>query len=94
MTTRPSFGFHDIKPTSAADTSVAAKIDAVGERLGFASREVTTRRKRRNIAVSEPTDQLNIRATIADINAFVDWCERERMSYREGFAILVSRVES
>jgi hypothetical protein len=91
--TRPSFGFHDIKPAPSADTSVAAKIDAVGDRLGFASREIPMRRRRRNLAVSEPTDQLNIRAAISDINAFVDWCERERMSYREGFAILVSRID-
>jgi hypothetical protein len=31
------------------------------------------RRKRRNLAVSEPTDQLKIRAAITDINVFVDW---------------------
>jgi hypothetical protein len=92
MTTRPRFGFDDIKPAAASDRT-NANIDAAGERLGFSSREAPTRRRRRNLAVAEPTDQLNLRAAVADINAFVDWCERRRMSYREGFGLLVKRID-
>lgn len=96
MNTKPSFGFGklaDIQPTASEPSPVVAReVDRVAERLGFPSREVPTRRKRR-IAVDEPTDQLNLRAAIADINVFVEWCERERMSYREGFGRLVAKIE-
>jgi hypothetical protein len=49
-------------------------------------------RRRRRAPVEEPTDQLNVRAAIVDINTFVDWCERNRFSYREGFGELVKRI--
>ena len=96
MNTKPSFGFGklaEIQPSTPEPAApVAREIDRVAEKLGFPSREVPTRRKRR-IAVDEPTDQLNLRAAIADINVFVEWCERERMSYREGFGRLVAKIE-
>ena len=41
----------------------------------------------------EPTDQLNLRAAIPDIKRFVEWCERNGYSHREGFAELVKRVD-
>jgi hypothetical protein len=95
VNTKPSFGFGklaEIQPAVAEPAApVAREIDRVAEKLGFPSREVPTRRKRR-IAVDEPADQLNLRAAIADINVFVDWCERERMSYREGFGRLVAKI--
>lgn len=90
---RPAFGFGnlaDIKPEPST-SSVSAEIDRVGEQLGFRSREVVQRRKRR-VAVDEPTDQFNLRAAIADINTFVEWSERERMSYREAFGRLVRLI--
>jgi hypothetical protein len=96
VNTKPSFGFGklaEIHPTaSEATPPVTREIDRVAEKLGFPSREVPTRRKRR-IAVDEPTDQLNLRAAITDINQFVEWCEAERMSYREGFGRLVAKIE-
>ena len=95
MNTKPSFGFGklaEIQPSTPEPAApVTREIDRVAEKLGFPSREVPTRRKRR-IAVDEPTDQLNLRAAIADINMFVEWCERERMSYREGFGRLVAKI--
>lgn len=95
MNTKPSFGFGklaEIQPSTPEPAApVTREIDRVAEKLGFPSREVPTRRKRR-IAVDEPTDQLNLRAAIADINVFVEWCERERMSYREGFGRLVAKI--
>jgi hypothetical protein len=96
VNTKPSFGFGklaEIQPSASEPApSVAREIDRVAEKLGFPSREVPTRRKRR-IAVDEPTDQLNLRAAITDINQFVEWCEAERMSYREGFGRLVAKIE-
>ncbi len=65
---------------------------AQAEVLGFPSREPVVRRKRQ--ASSGPTDQLNLRASIEDINAFVSWCERNRYSNREGFHELVKLIAS
>lgn len=96
MNTKPSFGFGklaEIHPTASETTKpITRETDRVAEKLGFPSREVPTRRKRR-IALDEPTDQLNLRATITDINQFVEWCEVERMSYREGFGRLVAKID-
>ena len=94
--TKPSFGFEglsDIQPRAAApQETVVRHVDQVADRLGFTSREPVARRKRRQ-ASDEPTDQLNLRAAIPDINRFVEWCERNRYSYREGFAELVKRID-
>jgi hypothetical protein len=96
MNTKPSFGFGklaDIQPSGPEPAApVAREIDRVAEKLGFPSREAQPTRRKRRIAVDEPTDQLNLRAAIADINVFVEWCERERMSYREGFGRLVAKI--
>jgi hypothetical protein len=99
---KPSFGFgnlseaiSEIRPTGpvpVAREPAPQEIDRVGERLGFTSREPSVRRRRRQ-APEEPTDQLNLRASIPDINRFVEWCERNRFSYREGFAALVKRID-
>ena len=45
----------------AGSTRRRSRVDAVGERLGFASREATVRRRRRP-PIEEPTDQINVRA--------------------------------
>ena len=95
---KPSFGFEglaDIQPTPAAPRGegiVTREVDQVADRLGFKSREGTARRRRRQVS-EEPTDQLNLRAAIPDINRFVEWCEQNRYSYREGFAELVKRID-
>ena len=94
---KPSFGFEglsDIQPTPApsGQGTITRQIDHVADRLGFTSREGAVRRKRRQ-ASDEPTDQLNLRAAIPDINRFVEWCEQNRYSYREGFAELVKRID-
>jgi len=56
-------------------------------------RRLVVPRQCRADALEEPTDQLNVRASIADINRFVEWCERKRYSYREGFGLLVAKIE-
>lgn len=94
---KPSFGFgslDDFRPARAETLPSPAPhqaVDQVAERLGFASREAVVRRRRRP-PIEGPTDQINIRASTADINAFVEWCEKNRFSYREGFAELVRLI--
>lgn len=50
------------------------------------------KRKKRQ-GVEEPSDQINIRAAVTDINKFISWCERNRYSYREGFAQVVKLLD-
>jgi hypothetical protein len=100
MTEKPSFGFGaslaEIAQTSStAERSRAGDLSAVdraADRLGFQSREAPVRRRKRQ-PIDQPTDQINIRAAISDLNAFVEFCERKRYSYREGFAELVSKID-
>ena len=68
------------------------EVDCAAERLGFTSRQAPLRRRKRQ-PLEEPVDQLNLRAAISDINKFVEWCERNRYSYREGFAELVKGID-
>lgn len=91
----PRFGFGDLADIAPGplnpEPEEARRVDAAAERLGFTSRQTPVRRRKRQ-PIEEPTDQINIRATIADINAFVEWCEKQRYSYREGFGELVKRI--
>jgi len=94
--TKPSFGFSglaDIEPAPATKGNGInlQEAERAAERLGFASRQGLVRRRKRQ-PVEEPVDQLNLRAAVADINAFVEWCERERLSYREAFSRLVKTL--
>src|SRR5918994_263032 len=96
---KPSFGFGDLSDIGWRDPALEAEApdlreaDRAAERLGFASRQTPVRRRKRQ-PIEEPVDQLNLRAAVADINAFVGWCEDNRYSYREGFAELVKRIRA
>ena len=97
MTAKPSFGFGSLSDFQPVRSEVPAPtpraVDQAADRLGFASREAVVRRRRRP-PVEGPTDQINIRAAVADINRFVEWCERNRYSYREGFTELLKLIGS
>lgn len=77
------FGVNGISPL--VSTSM---IDAAAERHGFVSRagdsEVATRRK----SVG-PTAALNVRCPVRVFNPFVEFCEKERLSYWEGIEKLM-----
>lgn len=98
MSEAPSFGFGAklaaIQPTGAPTApreGEIQKVDRVAERAGFSSREPVARRKKRQ-GFDEPMDQINIRAPIADINAFVEWCEENRFTSGQGFRELIRRI--
>ncbi|MCJ2121787.1 hypothetical protein [Methylobacterium sp. J-077] len=90
MSEETSFGFGDIQPKRVrrAVEDVAA-VDRVADDLGFVSRETTTIQRKVKQGPGGPAGQFNLRAAVADVNEFVDWCGRERMSYREGFGKLM-----
>lgn len=71
-------------PSRAADDAAA--------KLGFGSREPLVRRRKRQ-PIEEPVEQINLRAAVADINVFIEWCEANRYSYREGFGELVKQID-
>lgn len=90
MSDETSFGFGDIRPKRVQrEAGDAATLDRIAEDLGFVSRETATIQRKAKLGPSGPTGQFNLRAAVADVNEFVDWCGRERMSYREGFGKLM-----
>lgn len=67
------------------------KIDVIGEKHGFVSREPIQKLTRRK--VSEPSANLNIRPPISTFNRFVEFCEANRYSYPEALKELMDRAE-
>ena len=94
---KPSFGFGDlsgIQPTAPTPREpIQQEIDQIEEKLGFGSREAPPRRRKKRMGSDEPIDQINIRASVSDLDRFVEWCERNRYSYREGFGELVKLID-
>jgi hypothetical protein len=92
---RSAFGADRPDSESAPRTALArpSLLDVRDEhgRAEGSSAQSAIRRRKRHIP-DQPTDQLNLRATISDINTFVEWCERNRYSYREGFGELVKGI--
>jgi len=84
----------EFRPAPAApDTNDRAPVArAIAEAHGFIERNPMTPRKRRK-PVDEPTYSFTARVSIASHDRFVEWCERERLSYREGFDRLVKLID-
>lgn len=80
-----------IQPDRVDEPAVTdAKIDAIGDRQGFVSREPLVKRSRRKPA--EPSANLNIRPPVHVFNRFVDFCEKNRYSYPEALDELLKRA--
>jgi hypothetical protein len=83
---------NQIKPSMEPQHRIPdAKIDEVGERHGFVSREPTQKIVRRKEA--EPSANLNIRPPISTYNRFVAWAMEERLSYPEALKELMDRAK-
>lgn len=90
MSNDATFGFEDIQPKKVRrEPEDMAAVDRAAEGLGFVSRETATIQRKAKPGPSGPVGQFNLRAAVADVNEFVEWCSRERMSYREGFGKLM-----
>jgi len=101
-----TFGFSAAKKTTAeklkaimpaekaANPSDLAKVDAVGDSLGFRSREDpggrTMHRRKRAIG---PTVAINTRAPERVAEPFIRFCEDNRFSYWEGIEELMKRAK-
>jgi len=85
--TRPSFFPTTSAPTEPLSPSpVTREIDRVADRLGFVDRAPapTVLQKRRK-TVEEATHSFTCRVSVRSANGFISWCEREGLSYRQGF---------
>jgi hypothetical protein len=94
MTTKPVpaglAGLADFRPTVAPEPAVSTK--ALAEAHGFVERNPMVPRKRRK-PVDEPTHSFTARVSVRAADRFIEWCERERISYREGFDRLVALID-
>lgn len=79
-------------PLEAGEGTPASAIRVIAEAHGFVERNPITPRKRRK-PVDEPTYSFTARVSIASHDRFVEFCERERISYREGFDRLVRLID-
>ena len=81
----------DFRP-AAPTVEEPAPVRAIAEAHGFVERNPVTPKKRRR-GTDEPTHSFTARVSVSSANAFIEWCERERMSYREGFDRLVAMID-
>ena len=65
---------------------------AIAAAHGFIERNPVAPRKRRKGA-DEPTYSFTARVTVRSADVFIAWCERERLTYREGFDRLVAMID-
>jgi hypothetical protein len=82
----------DFHPSAAVEQLEPTPVRAIAEAHGFVERNPVTPRKRRK-GVDEPMHSFTARVTVRSANAFIEWCERERMSYREAFDRLVAMID-
>jgi hypothetical protein len=65
----------------------------IAEAHGFVDRDAPRPRRRRRDAVDEPTTQFSARVSVASLERFVAFCDRERYSYRVGFDRLIELLD-
>lgn len=82
---------NQIKPsTEPMEPIPDHKIDEIGDRAGFPSREPIQKVVRR--APAEPSANLNIRPPISTYNRFVTWAMENRLSYPEALKELMDKA--
>ncbi|WP_162815895.1 hypothetical protein [Microvirga aerophila] len=84
--------FRPASPSQSIHEHAAPPMKAIAEAHGFVERNPVVPRKRRK-PVDEPTHSFTARVSVRSANAFIEWCERERISYREGFDRLVGLID-
>jgi hypothetical protein len=89
-----------IKPTTQAQPSGTTdkSIEAIAAARGFVDDQGTpqatpARRYRKKPGdIPEPTTTATLRPLVKDWNTFVDFCEKERVSYSVGFGMIVRKA--
>ena len=80
---------NEITPDKPADQPPADRVDAVGTRHGFTSRE-PMERIYKNEGSKEASVPLSIRPPVSVANRFIAFCKQHRYSYWEGLAELMN----
>ena len=93
MSTDPRFGFDDIASPSASQDHVDRQIDQVASELGFVSRQPLRVPPRRKLGTKKQLHPYTMKLDIDDMAVFIQWIERERLTYRQGFARLVALID-
>jgi hypothetical protein len=91
----PRFGFDDIVTDNGLGEvrGNISELDRLGDRHGFVSRQPPDIAIKRQRGTEDTIHQFTMRVRIKASNRFVRWCERERLSYREGFDRLVAHLD-
>ena len=79
-------------PPKTITQEAVKRVDEIGERAGFVNREPPPEPFRRTKPRLEPMQNVTMRLSIRSATKFGAWCERRRISYREGFDELVARI--
>lgn len=74
--------------TRAEEVPVQIAARAIAQAHGFVPRD-TVEQINRKRAPAEAVRSFTTRVNTRDANAFIQWCDNERISYREGFGRMV-----
>jgi hypothetical protein len=75
--------------THAEEAPVQIAARALAQAHGFVPRDPVEQRNRRRVP-AEAVRSFTTRVNTRDANAFIEWCDNERISYREGFGRMVA----
>ncbi len=81
----------EFRPSSPHPRADEPDVKSIAEAHGFRDRDPVQRKRRKGVA--EPMCSFTARVSVKSANAFIEWCESERMSYREGFDRLIGFKE-
>lgn len=70
-----------------------AHVDRAAERQGFGRRDAAEIAVKRQRGTEKTVHQFTMRVAVASSNKFVLWCEKHRLSYREGFDRVVELLD-
>jgi|1185.fasta_scaffold975693_2 hypothetical protein len=83
-------------PRKLTSPAAIKAVDTVAQELGFVSREAQPLEAmplKRRKPIEEPIFSFTARVSVRSGNKFIAWCEREGLTYREGFDRLVATLD-
>lgn len=96
MSSDLTYGFDDITPDAPAAQGrglSTQEIDRLAQRHGFVSREPQEVPIKRQRGTEDSVHQFTMRVRVRAWNRFVLFCEERRLSYREGFDLIIAHLD-
>lgn len=84
------FGQPAVRPVTVDDERA---VDAAAELAGFAQREPLKPVPKRRRGTRAQLHNFTMRLAVDDVERFIRYAEKERLSYREVFSLLVRKIE-